>query len=281
MLEADARVPNAVRYPMEGVLSQTPRQYLRSSPAMALALAIYLGYKDISLYGSELTSNTEYHYQATNYTYWVGFADGRPDINLNLQCWQQEFNQPIYGLQGELQIESDHFQRVFNDHEKAYKMKLKSFDKLKDRLKTAMQETKFEKVGELSIDLENAAISTGESFGAMNEAERYSERTDHVSRQEFERKSAQAQLDGESTDKLMHHEGGKCEYVWNVWQMTGSLEALNQLRTFMDKKTELAFQTGKELGIFRENYAFMTEYDERIEAVGGRRAVAQALGGKS
>ena len=281
MLEADPRVPNAVRYSMEGVLAQTPRQYLRSSPAMALALAIYLGYKDISLYGSELTSNTEYHYQAVNYGYWVGFADGRPDVNLNLQCWQQEFNQPIYGLQGELQIESDHFLRVFNDHKKVYNMKKKGFDKLKDRLKRAMQESKFEKVGELSIALENAAIATGESFGAMNEAERYSERTDHVSRQEFERVSAQAQIDGEDLDKLMNHEGGKCEYVWNVWQMSGSLEALQQLRTFMDAKTELAFQTGKELGIFRENYAFMTEYDERIEAAGGRRAVAQALGGKT
>jgi len=281
MLEVDPRVPNSVRYPMEGVLSQTPRHYLRSSPAQALALGIYLGYKDISLYGSDLSSNTEYHYQAINYAYWVGFADGRPEVNLDLQCWQQEFNQPIYGMEGELQLDKAHFLSVFSDHEKVHKMKNKGFSKLKDKLKTAMQESKFDKVGELSLALEDSAIATGESFGAMSEAKRYAERTDHISRQEFERVSAQAQLDGEAVEKLMNHEAGKCEYVWNVWKTHGNLSALQQLRIFIDKKTELAFDMGKKLGTFRENMAFMNEYDARVQAAGGPRAVAQALGGKT
>ena len=192
MLEADPRVPNSVRYPMEGVLSLTPRKYLRSSPAMALALAIYLGYKDISLYGSDLSSNTEYHYQAVNYAYWVGVADGRPDITLNLECWKQEFNQRIYGMEGELQLDRDYFLRVFKEHEQIHKMKNKGLVKYKDRLSKAMQENKFDKVAELSLGLEISAIATGESFGAMSEAKRYSERTDHISRQEFEKVSAQA-----------------------------------------------------------------------------------------
>ena len=281
MQDVDPRVPNSVRYPMEGVLSQTPRRYLRSSPAMALALAIYLGYKDISLYGSDLSSNTEYHYQAVNYAYWVGFADGRPDLNLNLECWQQEFNQPIYGVDGELQLDLEYFTECAREHVMVHKMKNKGMVKYKDRLKTAMQETKFDKVAELSLGLENSAIATGESYGAMSEAQRYMERTDHISRQEFERVSAQAQLDGEATEKLMNHEAGKCEYVWNLWKHHGKLEALDQLRIFMDKKTELAFEMGKQLGIFRENIAYMNEYDARITAAGGPRAVAQALGGKS
>jgi hypothetical protein len=49
----------------------------------------------------------------------------------------------------------------------------------------------------------------------------------------------------------------------------------------MDKRTELAFDMGKHLGIFRENTAFMNEYDARITAAGGPRAVAQALGNKA
>ena len=281
MLEVDPRVPNSVRYPMEGVLSLTPRRYLRSSPAMALALAIYLGYKDISLYGSDLSSNTEYHYQAINYAYWVGFADGRPDLSLDLQCWQQEFNQPIYGMEGELQLDPEYFSACSREHEMVHKMKNKGMVKYKDRLKTAMQESKFDKVAKLSLGLEYSAIATGESFGAMSEAKRYIERTDHISRQEFERVSAQAQLDGEVTEKLMNHEGGKCEYVWNVWKTHGNLAALQQLRSFIDKKTELAFEMGKQLGIFRENLAYMNEYDARIRAAGGTRAVAQALGNKS
>jgi hypothetical protein len=76
-------------------------------------------------------------------------------------------------------------------------------------------------------------------------------------------------------------EAGKCEYVWNVWQQTGSLEALNQLRTFLKEKNELAFKTGEHLGIFRENLAYQHEYDQRVTAAGGPRAVAQTLGNKT
>jgi len=262
MLDVDPRVPNSTRYPIEGVRSLVPYKYLRSSPAMALALAIYLGYKDISLYGSELSSNTEYHYQAINYAFWIGFANGRPDINLDLQCWHQEFyEQPIYGYEGELQLDKEHFSALHSDHEKVYKMKNKGYEKIKDKLSQAMLDSKFDKVGELSLLLENSATATGESFGAMSEAKRYAERTDHISRQEFERVSAQAQLDGEAVEKLMNHEAGKCEYVWNIWKQTGNLQALEQLRIFMKTKTNHAFEMGKQLGIFRENLDYMNEYD--------------------
>jgi hypothetical protein len=124
-----------------------------------------------------------------------------------MQCWRSEFfEQPIYGYEGELQLEREHFLSLLNDHQIVHKMKNNAFEKIKDKLKTAMLESKFEKVGEISLDLEISAIATGESFGAMQEAKRYSERTDHISRQEFERVSAQAQLDGEGVEKLMHHE---------------------------------------------------------------------------
>ena len=67
---------------------------------MGLALGIYLGYEEIWLYGSELSSNTEYTYQATNYAFWIGFAVGK-GIDLHLECWHDEFFQPIYGYEGE------------------------------------------------------------------------------------------------------------------------------------------------------------------------------------
>jgi hypothetical protein len=60
MQDVDPRVPNSRKYPLDEILKLTPFHYLRSTPAMALALGIYLGYTDIWLYGSELSSNTEY-----------------------------------------------------------------------------------------------------------------------------------------------------------------------------------------------------------------------------
>ena len=275
MQDVDPRVPNSVRYPLEGVLSLVPYKYLRSSPAMALALAIYLGYQHIELYGSELSSNTEYTYQAINYAFWIGFAHGR-GINLDMRCWHQEFmEQPIYGYEGELQIDPEKFAISAKEHEVVWKAKDREYKKLQSKLDKAMLKKKFDEVGTLSLELEQMATSTGETFEAMNESLRYYERTNPISRQEFERVSARAQLDGEQAEKDMNHAAGKCEYVWNVWIQTGSLEALNQLRAFLKEKTDYAFDTGKHLGIFRENLHYMGEYDQLVTAAGGERAVAQ------
>ena len=275
MQDADPRVPNSVRYPLEGVQALLPPKwkYLRSSPAMSLALAIYLGYKHIKLYGSELSSNTEYRYQAINYAFWIGFALGH-GVELDMECWHQEFfEQPIYGYEGELQLDTEYFMERQKENELIWKAKDSAYKKLQNRLDDAMLKSKFEKVGELSLTLESAAIKTGEMYGKMNEAKRYAERTDHISRQEFERVAAQSQVDGEGCEKDMHHEAGKCEYVWNVWKQTGNHQALEQLRIFLDKKTELAFIMGKKLGKFRENMAYQDEYDQRVTAAGGQRAV--------
>ncbi|MHC4334134.1 MAG: hypothetical protein ACYSUV_10345, partial [Planctomycetota bacterium] len=103
----------------------------------------------------------------------------------------------------------------------------------------------------------------------------------HISRQEFERVSAQAQIDGEEHEKNMNHAAGKCEYVWNAWMQSGALQAKDQFRTFLKEKNDHAWEMGKSLGVFRENLALMNEYDARVTAAGGTRAVAQALGGKS
>ena len=280
MQDVDLRVPNSVKYPLDEILSLVPYKYLRSSPAMSLALAIYLGYKDISLYGSELSSNTEYHYQAINYAFWIGFAHGY-GVDLDMQCWHQEFfEQPIYGYEGELQLDKEHFLGLFEDHKKIYSSKVKSVEKLKNKLDTAIIDNDFDKAGELSLAVETATINTGEVFGAMSEAERYAERTDHISRQEFERVSAQAQIDGEGHEKNMNHSAGKCEYVWNAWMQSGEREAKNQCRTFLKEKNDHAWKMGKALGVFRENLAYQKEYDQRVTAAGGQRAVAQALGNK-
>jgi hypothetical protein len=280
MQTADPRVPNSVRYPIEGVRALVPYKYLRSSPAMALALAIYLGYKDISIYGSELSSNTEFHYQAINYAFWIGFALGH-GVDLKMECWQSEFNQRIYGYEGELQLDKEHFQEMFNEHKSLYNRKVKAVEKLKNKLEEAIIDNEFDRAGELSLEVETATINTGEVFGAMGEAERYAARTDHISRQEFERVSAQAQIDGEEHEKNVNHSAGKCEYVWNVWMQTGALEAKNQFRQFIKEKNDHAWKMGLSLGVFRENLAYQKEYDAQVTAAGGQRAVAQALGNKS
>jgi hypothetical protein len=65
--------------------------------------------------------------------------------------------------------------------------------------------------------------------------------------------------------------------VWNVWRQTGRIEALNQLRQFLKEMTDLAHETGSNLGKFRENVLYMGEYDRLIAAFGGQRAVSQMM----
>jgi len=277
MQDYDPRVPNSVRYPIEDVLSLVPYKYIRSSPAYALALGICLGYQHIQIYGSELSSNTEYRYQATNYAFWIGFAHGR-GINLELKCWESEFNgHPLYGYEGEIQLYPELFAERMKRHEQEFNTHRRSYERLVDKMLAAMQRNKFIQVSELMKETEKAAMQTGQAKGRLDEAKRYAGRINPISRQEFERTGAQAQADGSKMQQILWHENGKCEYVWNAWKMTGQLEALNQLKTFAHSRTQAAFDTGRLLGIFKENMDYMDQYDELVTASGGQRAVSSVL----
>jgi hypothetical protein len=273
MQNADPRVPNSVKYPLDEVLSMVPYRYLRSSPAMSLALAIYQGYKEIWLYGSELSSGTEYAYQAINYAFWIGFAHGR-GIDLHLECWHSEFHQqPLYGYEGEAQIDLAYFAERAVQHRKAERENNLTVEKLSERLNRAMLEHDYIRVGELSLNLETALQAVGEAAGASAEAERYAARTDMISRQEFERTGGYAMIEGDKAYKDMVFCGGKCEYVWNAWKQTGSLAALNQLRQFTKEKNEHAYRAGLKVGEYRENIHYQSKYDAQVQAMGGQRAL--------
>jgi hypothetical protein len=272
MQEVDGRVPNSTRYPLEEILSLVPYRYLRSSPAMALALAIYLGYEEIQLYGSELTSNTEYAYQATNYAFWIGFAHGR-GIDLKLNCWQDEFNQRIYGYEGELQITADYFEKRHDDAKEAYRNNERNVNRLQDKLLDALIDNKFDEVARLHIELVDGLQITGQAQASMAEADRYRNRKDPISRQEYERRSAEGQRDGNQLERDMWHAGGEVSYLWNLWKQYGTVNVRTQLQIFMTKQWKAARECGEQVGKFRENITYMQEYDDRLQAAGGVRAL--------
>lgn len=274
MQDIDPRVPNSVRYPLDEILAMTPRRYLRSSPAMALALAIYLGYERIMLYGSDLTSNTEYQYQAVNLGYWIGFADGC-GVDLDLRCWQSEFDRPIYGFDGELTLPANWFEERVRLVDGVWQNNDKILKRLTERIDVAMIDGKVDDVAKLSLELESVAQAAGYASGALSEAENYRQRTNPISRQEFERRSAYAQQQYNDELHKAYHAGGKCEYVWNVWRQTRQVGALNQLRGFLKEKMQAFFDTGARQGIYEENITSMLEYDKLLEAAGGKRALGK------
>lgn len=55
---------------------QMSRPYFTSSPAFMLGMAMLLEFPRIELYGFDMGSNTEYHYQRAGFEYWIGLGRG-------------------------------------------------------------------------------------------------------------------------------------------------------------------------------------------------------------
>lgn len=85
MQEAHNDIAGSVKFPLDEIaknfmpddMKKTRRaRYFRSTPAFMFALALAMGYKEIGVYGFEMGTDTEYHYQRANFEYWVGRAHG-------------------------------------------------------------------------------------------------------------------------------------------------------------------------------------------------------------
>lgn len=106
---ADPRVPGAVEYPLDGVLSLVASgkqkgvafRTLNCSVAYAIGLAVYLGYDVIDIYGVELNTTSEYMHQKGHFAFWSGVAAGR-GIELNVNCSDGLFIQPLYGAEEDM-----------------------------------------------------------------------------------------------------------------------------------------------------------------------------------
>jgi hypothetical protein len=106
---ADPKVPGAIEYPLDGVLSLVgkgkqnglPFKPLNCSTAYAIGLAVYLEYDVIDVYGVELNTTSEYMHQKGHFAFWNGVAIGR-GIELNINCSEGLFVQPLYGFEDDM-----------------------------------------------------------------------------------------------------------------------------------------------------------------------------------
>ncbi len=73
--EAVAEIPNGIPYPLEEVSKTT--DYLCSSIAYCMALAIHEGAEEIGLWGVDMRAWEEYGYQKANMEYLIGLARGK------------------------------------------------------------------------------------------------------------------------------------------------------------------------------------------------------------
>ncbi len=98
MFEVNPKVPDSVKYPLDEIVKSLPCEprMFSSTVAYMLALAAYLKYDKVLLYGMEMTWESEYGYQREGFTYWVGLLQGM-GIIVERYCADNVFVRPLYG----------------------------------------------------------------------------------------------------------------------------------------------------------------------------------------
>lgn len=79
MQEVYPYIPSAKQYPLEEIIAKAGGEQWRdfqSTAACEVAMAWYLGFERIELYGIEMTGGTDYIRQRANLDRWLGFAMG-------------------------------------------------------------------------------------------------------------------------------------------------------------------------------------------------------------
>lgn len=102
-------IPASVRYPRDMILAMlgnTQDHFLSSSVALALALAVFMRYKRIEVYGVAMETNTEYQFQREGVSFWLGFARGR---GCEVIFADTTYNVPLYGYEGKVTVDYEEF----------------------------------------------------------------------------------------------------------------------------------------------------------------------------
>jgi hypothetical protein len=93
--------PTSVKYPLEEILARFHRKYFTNTVSWMLALAIYEGYEDISIFGVDMATGSEYSDQRPSCEYFIGYAEGL-GINVYLPDQSDLLKTPfLYGFEDE------------------------------------------------------------------------------------------------------------------------------------------------------------------------------------
>ena len=101
MIDKDPEFPSSQRYPLEKVWPfEDHAAYFTCTPAYMIAYAIYQGYKEIHLFGIDLTFTEEYQAQKSCVEFWIGVAMTK-GIQVNWPDSSPLLMAPLYGRTSE------------------------------------------------------------------------------------------------------------------------------------------------------------------------------------
>ena len=163
MQEAYPEIPQAIRYPIEEVLSlvsnagivvdgkQKEFKYFSSSPDFAIALAAYFckkqkRYEKIEIWGIELETYSEYAYQRMGFGFWIGYLTA---LGIPLKINGKAFDEPMYGYEGDVIISSEKIEKRIDEltelvgkEREEYQIKAKEFLKNFEQMSKSYKQNK-------------------------------------------------------------------------------------------------------------------------------------------
>jgi hypothetical protein len=269
MQEVDPLIPDSVAYPLENAVALGGYRYLTGTPAMSIALGLLQVYDEIHMYGVEL-SFTEYQYQAECLRYWVGLAKGKLGADkMVMHCAEHLFEAPLYGYDGNFAFGKEFFEARRDELDKEWTEQERKLQRLKDKLMDTVTDMKFEKAQEQTQEFQQLALNVGEISGALAEAERYAGFGDrYADRGGFEYSAAVGQREGEEQRVAMFRLIGKMELVGDSWVHVKSNSLTDSMRRMLVEVGKAAYNTGANLGKYRENISYIKKYDETHQANG-------------
>ena len=300
MQEAFEEVPMAVKYPLEEIIAEYLTPYINktpfgSTPAYALALGLYQGYKEIECFGIELGTESEYGIQRPEFAFWAGVAAGRK-VHLTLNT-HKFLNSPMYGYQGEWSIPLDAFRSrlleltppvtetraMYEDtHKKVYQRI--------DVFQHDPSPENYTYLAEGVNELNRQAVEFGMLDGARQENKRYLDKAQVMidaaggyifSRQELE--SAKMSLMEEHKKAAFHAQDRATKAQLLLQSIVGETDAdvmTAKIQAFiinLEEYVKANTKTAIMFGALQENHAYLERIDKGIAALGGQKALDAVL----
>ena len=282
-------IKTSVKYPLDEITSTLTNKLLTSSVAQAMALAVYLGYKRVEIYGVEMETGTEYTTQRPGVAYWAGRLDG---MGVELDAHWKLFDEYVYGFEGDVVLTEKEFTDKItevtpecNRLKEIYENRFKEVQTLLDTAITTGATSDGKKFADAFIELAQMGQEFGAVDGQRQEAERYLKKAEEMkkvsgefifSRQEFE---SGMMIHGQNSQKALqdsHVAGGKFESMFNQMMKTLSkknrIKRMNQLAPHMESYVKVGIKAAMHAGGAQFNREMMNKLDKLIQAAGGKKS---------
>lgn len=300
MQEQYPEVPKSEKYPRDNIRQKLlanfngGQEYYTSSPAYALALAIYMGYRRIEIYGVEMETDTEYRFQRDGIAFWLGLATGRGiDVILNSK---QLLVAPLYGYEGDVRLEYEYFVNRITELEENAKTALADYNAEREVMNAALDRFLNSEINQDGVVTAiNEAIKKAGAFGmadgARQENLRYKKKADIMReaaggefvfvRQEFEQAGMALMKEREKQLSVIN---AFAVQLGQAIDYAAQAKNRDRRKVRVEKVTKIIIEYVKEsvkMGVFMgaaiENKNHLDKLTELIRAAGGSKSEAVML----